>query len=79
VLIDQTSVQRTKATRALSSLKLDERKLEIKGAFSAQPMDYKRVLLVDDVMTTGSSMDELAKTVLKAGVKSCDILILARA
>jgi ComF family protein len=79
VLIDQTSVQRTKATRALSSLKLDERKLEIKGAFSAQPIEYKRVLLVDDVMTTGSSMDELAKTVLKAGVKSCDILILARA
>ena len=79
VPIDQTSVRRTKATRALSSLNLAQRKQEIKGAFCAKPMSYKKVLLVDDVMTTGSSMNELAKTVLKAGVKSCDILILARA
>ncbi|MDC0888970.1 hypothetical protein OAS38_03445, partial [Candidatus Thioglobus sp.] len=78
-LIDQQSVKRTKMTRALSTLNLDERKLEIKNAFSAQAMDYQKVLLVDDVMTTGSSLNELAKTVLKAGVGTCDVLILARA
>ena len=79
ILIDQTSVKRTKATRALSTLDLQERQSEIKNAFSAQAMDYQKVLLVDDVMTTGSSLNELAKTVLKAGVKSCDVLTLARA
>jgi len=35
--------------------------------------------LVDDIMTTGSSLNELAKIVLKAGVGSCDVLTLARA
>ena len=79
ILIDQKSVKRIKSTRALSTLKLEERKLEIKNAFSAQAMSYQKVLLVDDVMTTGSSLNELAKTVLKAGVNSCDVLTLARA
>ena len=78
-LVDQQSVKRTKMTRALSTLNLDERQIEIKNAFSAQAMDYQKVLLVDDVMTTGSSLNELAKTVLKAGVGTCDVLTLARA
>ncbi|SMN16025.1 Competence protein F homolog, phosphoribosyltransferase domain; protein YhgH required for utilization of DNA as sole source of carbon and energy [uncultured Candidatus Thioglobus sp.] len=79
VLIDRTSVKRTKSTRALSTLNLEERKIEIKNAFSAQAMTYNKVLLVDDVMTTGSSLNELSKTVLKAGAKLCDVLTVARA
>jgi ComF family protein len=78
-VIDMASVKRIKATKPLSSLNLEKRKVEIKGAFSAQPMNYSNVLLVDDIMTTGSSLNELAKTVLKAGVESCDVLTLARA
>ena len=79
VLIDKTSVKRTKATKALSTLNLEERHSEIKNAFSAKEMTYNEVLLVDDVMTTGASLNELAKTVIKAGVKSCDVLTVARA
>jgi ComF family protein len=79
ILIDQKSVKRIKATRALSKLNLEERRLEIQNAFSAKAINYQKVLLVDDVMTTGLSLNELAKTVLKAGAKSCDILTVARA
>lgn len=79
VMIDIHSVCRSKTTRPLSSLKLDERRQEIKGVFSAKPMNYQRVLLVDDVMTTGSSLNELAKTILKAGAVRCDVMTLARA
>lgn len=79
VFIDYKSVKRIKPTKPLSSLNLEERKSEIKNAFSAKPISYKKVLLVDDVMTTGSSMNELAKIVLKAGAESCDVLTLARA
>lgn len=79
VMIDTHSVHRIKATRPLSSLKLDERRREIKGVFAAKPMTYQRVLLVDDVMTTGSSLNELAKTIIKAGVIRCDVMTLARA
>ncbi len=77
--IDYKSVKRIKATRALSTLNVKERQQEIKGAFESKPMNYQNVLLVDDVMTTGSSLSELAKTVIKAGVQSCDVLTLARA
>ena len=79
VLIDRTSVRRIKTTKALSTLDLEERHSEIKNAFSAKDMIYNKVLLVDDVMTTGASLNELAKTVIKAGVKSCDVLTVARA
>ncbi|BBB23310.1 phosphoribosyltransferase [Abyssogena phaseoliformis symbiont OG214] len=78
-IIDTKSVRRIKTTQPLSSLNLEQGKKEIKGAFSAQVMSYKKVLLVGDVMTTDSSLNEMVKTLIKAGVECCDVLILARA
>lgn len=77
--IDIKSTQRIKNTKTLSCLTQTERKKEIKGAFAANITTYKKILLVDDVMTTTASMNELAKTLLKAGAISCDVLVLARA
>ncbi len=80
VVIDRRCCRRIKTTQPLSSLKLEQRKQEIKGAFSVQNMSYKNVLLVDDVMTTGASMNELAQTILKnTQVERCDVMSLARA
>ena len=79
-IIDTDSVKRIKSTQPLSLLNAEQRKKEIKGAFQVTPMPYKRVLLVDDVMTTGSSLNELATTILRqTNVESCDVLTLARA
>lgn len=79
-IIDSHSVDRIKATQPLSALNPEQRKQEIKGAFSVNPISYDRVLLVDDVMTTGSSLNELAITILKnTSVKHCDVMTLARA
>jgi len=80
--IDTRSVQRVKSTVPLTDLSLAQRKKEIKGAFSlAEPLTYKRILLVDDVMTSGSSLNELATTILKQSpaVVCCDALTLSRA
>jgi predicted amidophosphoribosyltransferase len=46
VMIDVHSVQRIKATKPLSKLDPQQRKLEIKGAFQATPINYQRILLV---------------------------------
>jgi predicted amidophosphoribosyltransferase len=46
-MIDVHSVQRIKATKPLSKLDPQQRKLEIKGAFQATPINYQRILLVD--------------------------------
>jgi len=80
-VIDTKSIQRLKSTAPLTDLSLAQRKKEIKGAFSlVHPMNYKNILLVDDVMTTGSSLNELAKTILKnTDLERCDVLTLARA
>jgi|GEM_PF-281723 len=80
--IDTKSVQRIKQTAPLTDLSLAQRRKEIKGAFSlAEPLTHKKILLVDDVMTSGSSLNELAKTILKQSpaVVCCDVLTLSRA
>ncbi|MBL8209022.1 MAG: ComF family protein, partial [Blastocatellia bacterium] len=42
-------------------------------------LENRAVLLVDDVLTTGSTAHELAQTLLKGGARSVAVLTLARA
>ena len=73
---------RTKARPNKHILSFDERWRIVRGAFATRPgsqVDNKRVLLVDDVMTTGATLDACAKAVLEAGAKSVIGLTIARA
>lgn len=55
-----------------------ERRKNIKGAFAAKrPISYERVLLIDDIYTTGSTLDEAAKVLKKAGVRSVYFLTIS--
>ncbi len=54
----------TKRQRGLDE---EERRRNIKGSFSVRAVEGLDILLVDDVFTTGSTMDELASTIHKAG------------
>ncbi len=56
------------------------RQKNIKGAFSVGgEMNYKHVLIVDDVMTTGATVNELAKLLKKNKVERVGVLSIARA
>jgi predicted amidophosphoribosyltransferase len=63
-------------------LSYEERWESVRGAFATHPgsqVDNLRVLLVDDVMTSGATLDSCAKTLRAAGARSVIGLTVARA
>ena len=62
------------------SLTPAERYLNVQSAFCADPRHVagKRLLLLDDVVTTGASLSAAANALLKAGALSVDALTVAR-
>jgi ComF family protein len=66
--VDSQSCSRIKLSPPQVSLPLKERVRNMRGAFACKSnLDGLRVALLDDVMTTGASLNELAATVKKAG------------
>ena len=77
--LDFTSAIRQKLTPPQASLPFKERVKNIKGAFQVNDdLTGKRVAIVDDVMTTGASLNELAKTLKKAGASNVECWVIAR-
>ncbi|MEW6325889.1 MAG: ComF family protein, partial [Nitrospirota bacterium] len=73
-------LERTRATPAQVGLDAVERRRNVKGAFAARDparLEGKRVVLVDDVLTTGSTLNECARTLKRAGAVSVAVLTIA--
>ncbi len=59
----------------------EERRKNMRGAFSlnpAKPVQGKRVALVDDVYTSGATVNECSRALIRAGAKEVFVLTLAR-
>jgi len=75
-------LMRTRARPDKQVLSLEERWESVRGAFATRPgsqVDNLRVLLVDDVLTTGATLDACARALREAGAKSVTGLTIARA
>jgi ComF family protein len=68
------SLYRIRPTRAQSSLKSAERAENVRGAFAVRgdSLEGKRVLLIDDVITTGGTVTECARAMKRAGALEVD-------
>lgn len=81
--LDYTATQRQRYTPPQASLPLKERVKNIKGAFkinanSIKNVRGKHIAIVDDVMTSGASLNELAKTLKQAGASHVECWVIAR-
>ncbi len=78
--VNAESLKRLRQTKPQTSLSHEERHKNVRGAFSFEGNDVrgKKVLLVDDVYTSGSTVDECARVLKKHGALKVDVLTLAR-
>jgi len=79
IKLDYASCQRIKLTPPQASLPHKERIKNIRGAFQCnKSLQGLSIALVDDVMTTGASLNELAKTLKQAGAAHVECWVIAR-
>lgn len=78
--VDTTSLIRKVDTPTQTALSKEERKHNLEGAFQVvdkKVIKGKKILLIDDVYTTGATLEEASKTLLKAGAKEIYCLTVA--
>ena len=78
--IEYDAVVRHRRTPAQAGLDAKQRKRNIRGAFTvARTLKHRHVLIIDDVMTTGATVNELARILKKNDVTRVGVMTIARA
>jgi len=80
---DPGLVRRSRRTRQQVGLTGDQRRRNVSGAFTAHPdlvarLRGRRVVLIDDVLTTGSTVVAITHALKRAGVHQIDVMTFAR-
>jgi len=79
IALDITRCQRIRDTPPQQGLKHDARRRNVRGAFTcSEKVEGQHIALIDDVMTTGTSLDELAATLKRAGAREVTCWVVAR-
>lgn len=82
--VNVLALKRHRPTRSQVGLSERQRRRNVTGAFTLADkkqtlVSGRNILLIDDVLTTGSTVDACTKTLKQAGAKRVDVLVLARA
>jgi ComF family protein len=83
VPIATDALKRVKFTAQQVGLSRSERAANVQGAFRVPPAGKaevagRRLVLVDDVLTSGATVEGCAKALLRAGARTVDVLVFAR-
>ena len=77
--LDAQLCERNRDTPAQAELRWDEREKNVRGAFRCTvPLHGAVIAVVDDVMTTGATLDEMAATLKRAGASRVVNWVVAR-
>lgn len=82
--IDTHILRRTRYTRQQARLRRGDRQRNVKNAFALHPkanlqqLPYQRIILIDDLLTTGATLTACADVLRSAGAKQVDVLTLGR-
>ena len=84
LLFDPGALVRTRGTVPMKGLGPEERRANIRGAFAIRNsrlplIQGSRILLIDDIFTTGATIDEIAQILKDAGASRVDFLAFAAA
>ena len=82
IRVERNVLIRKTPTAPQTALGRAQRAVNIKNAFDLNREEVlvnKRVLLIDDVYTTGATVNECARLLLSGGARQVDVLTLARA
>jgi len=77
------ALKRVKPTTQQVGLSRTERAANVQGAFRVPPEGKpavvgRRLVLIDDVLTSGATVEGCAKALLRAGAANVDVLVFAR-
>jgi Predicted amidophosphoribosyltransferases len=80
IRLDYATCHRIRPTNAQAQLHAEERRKNIREAFAiSSPLAYRHIALLDDVVTTGATVSELATQFRQAGAARIDVWACARA
>ncbi len=81
VAADPFVLRRARPTPPQTQLPEDERRRNVRGAFTLnpdRPINGKGILLVDDVYTSGATVNECSRVLMRGGAREVSVVTLAR-
>lgn len=79
IKLENNLCQRVKHTPPQTDLKLKDRRVNLRHAFHINTIKhYRHIAIIDDVITTGQTVQELARVFRLAGVETIEVWAVAR-
>lgn len=78
---EEKILQKTRQTKTQSLLKTEERKQNIENAFCIKNTELvkdRNIILLDDIFTTGATVNEISRILKEAGAKNIFVLVIAK-